>query len=243
MPTIYHRYGDIVEITTFEKEPSQIRLPYPRKRRIIYGARRSDNVRRTRQICVWRVSSALKVLGCPLLVTLTFAGDASDAAFANDSLRFFQVRLRAKFPDAQSVFVPELSPRGRIHFHGLLFSVPLSLGDTRQGRRIVSHGDERSTRTLAKLWGEGFVDATKTDGSPKLAYYISKYLTKGGAQVMFNAMRLLRISHGFPRDVFVRGKLAEHIAGRYANRKPLREWSGENKFVGEISKKTYYNPV
>ena len=57
---------------------------------------------------------------------------------ANDSLRVFQVRLRAEYPLAQSFFIPELSPRGRIHFHGLLFNVPLSLGDTRQGKRCIS---------------------------------------------------------------------------------------------------------
>ena len=180
MPIIYRKYGEIIEITEFEKEPPKIRVYRPRERRIVYGARRSDSIRRTRQICVRRLFAAIEEFGAPLLVTLTFQGDASDASYANDSLRRFQVRLRNKFLEAQSLFIPELSPRGRIHFHGLVFNVPLSLGDTRKGRRIISHGDERKTRILAKLWGEGFVDATKTDGSGKLAYYISKYITKGG---------------------------------------------------------------
>ena len=107
MPTNYRKYGKIVEITKFEKEPPKIRVYGPRKRRVVYGARRFDNIRRTKQICVRRLSSALEELGCPVLVTLTFDGDASDASFANDSLRFFQVRLRAEFPSAQSFFVPE----------------------------------------------------------------------------------------------------------------------------------------
>ncbi|MBY0294143.1 hypothetical protein K2Q08_02315 [Patescibacteria group bacterium] len=192
---------------------------------------------------MWRVSSALEELGCPLLVTLTFNGDASDASYANDSLRTFQVRLRNKFPDAQSLFVPELSPRGRIHFHGLIFNVPLSLGDTRVNRRRIPDGDERKDRTLAKLWGEGFVDAVKTDGSGRLVYYISKYITKGAGQVMFNAMRLLRISHGFPKETVIRGKFAKYLAYRYSAKQPIREWEMENQFLGKITRKIYEGPL
>jgi hypothetical protein len=52
------------------------------------------------------------------------------------------------------------------------------------------------------FWGEGFVDARKSDGSPASAHYLTKYILKdsGKQGVMFNAMRLLRISHGFPRS-------------------------------------------
>lgn len=240
MPVIYKKYGPIVEITEIEKEPSKkVRVHRPRKRGAVYGARRPDNIRRTKQICVRRVFSAIEEYGCPLMVTLTFAGDASDASYANDSLRTFQVRLRAKYSDAHSLFVPELSPRGRIHFHGLLFNVPLCLGDTRQGGRVVSHGEERESRTLAGLWGEGYVDALKTDGSGKLAHYISKYITKEAGQTIFNAMRILRISHGFPKEFVIRGKFAEELAQRYATQNPITEWTRDNIFLGKITKKIY----
>ncbi len=239
MATIYKKYGKIIEITEIEKLPTKVRVYSSRKRDPIFKARRSDNIRRTRQICVRRVFAALEEFGSPLLVTLTFSGDASDASYANDSLRRFQVRLRTNYPEAQSIFIPELSPRGRIHFHGLIFNVPLSLGDTRQGRRIISHGEERSKRILADIWREGYVDATKTDGSGKLAYYISKYITKGGDQVMFNAMRILRISRGFPKEIIIRGEFAEVLAKRYAKQKPIKEWSSPHIFLGKISRKVY----
>ncbi|TSC60210.1 MAG: Uncharacterized protein LiPW15_88 [Parcubacteria group bacterium LiPW_15] len=239
MPTIFRNNGKLTEITWFEKEPPKIHLYSPRKRHVLFGARRPDNARRTRQICVRRVFAGLAEFGTPLLVTLTFKGDASDASYANDSLRVFQVRLRSKYPKAESLFVPELSPRGRIHFHGLIFNVPLSLGDTRQGGRTVSIGDERKTRILAGIWGEGYVDATKTDGSGKLAYYISKYVTKSKNQVMFNAMRLLRISRGFPADLIIRNKFADYLAERYSVKKPAREFSREHQFLGQVTKKTY----
>jgi len=240
MPVVYKKYGEIVEITEFEKEVSgKVRVHHSQKRDDIHRPRRSDNIRRTKQICLRRVHAALEDYGSPLLATFTFAGDASDASYANDSLRDFQVRLRTKFLGAQSLFIPELSRRGRIHFHGLLFNVPLHLGDTRAGRRRLQDGTERQTRTLAKLWGEGFVDVLKTDGSPALAGYISKYITKGAGEVMFNAMRLLRTSHGFPKEIVVRGEFAELLRDRYAEQEPFKEWSGDNMFLGKMTRKTY----
>jgi hypothetical protein len=239
---VFRKYGSTIEITEIEKEPSKVRVSHPRKRRTVYGARRSDNIRRAQKICLRRVSAAIEDFGSPLLVTLTFTGDASDAAYANDTLRRFQVRLRSKYPHAESVFAPELSPHGRIHIHGLLFNVPLSLGDTRDGRRIISHGDERKERILAKLWGEGYVDATKTDGSIGLAYYLAKYITKEGDQVIFNAMHLIRISRGIPHEIAIRGWLAEELARRYAERKPTYEWEDERPFLGKIKKKWYQQP-
>jgi hypothetical protein len=185
------------------------------------------------------VSAAIEDFGRPLLVTLTFSGDSSDASYANDTLRRFQVRLRNRFADAESIFIPELSPKGRIHFHGLLFNVPMHLGDTRKDRRIVACGTERETRTLAKLWGEGYVDAKQTDGSFRLAFYISKYITKGAGEVIFNAMRLLRISRGIPHEIVVRGWLAEELERRYAETKPIKQWESESAFHGKISKKLY----
>jgi hypothetical protein len=170
------------------------------------------------------------------------AGDhpGEDAGHASRSLRSFQVRLQREFSEAQSLFVPELSPRGRIHFHGLIFNVPLCLGDTRQGRLVVSHGDERKTRILARLWREGYVDARKTDGSRKLAYYICKYITKGAGETLFNAMHLQRISQGFPREIIIRGKLAEELQHRYdAGQMPVSEWKGKNLFLGEMHRKIY----
>jgi len=241
MTVIYTKYGTFIEITRCEKTPNspKVRVHRSKNRNRPVGPRRPDNIRRTQKICVRRVSSALEEFGCPLLVTLTFKGDSSDASLANDSLRRFQVRLRDKFPLAESIFIPELSPRGRIHFHGLLFNVPLHLGDTRKGRRIISYGTERETRELAGLWGHGYVDATQTDGSPRLAFYISKYITKGAGQVIFNAMRLLRCSRGIPKEIVIRGALAEKLEEQYAKTKPIKEWEGVRPFVGKVTKKTY----
>lgn len=239
MPIIILKYGKTVQITQIEKEPSKVRVFASKERGGVFKARRPDNIRRTRQICVRRVSSAIEEYGCPLLLTLTFRGDAGDASFANDSIRRFQVRLRSKYPECQSIFVPELSPHGRIHFHGLLFGLPLYWGDSRKGGRVIRYGQERKTRYLASLWGEGFVDATTTDGSPRLAVYLSKYVTKACREPIFNAMRMLRISRGFPKEIRIDGQLGQWLADIYFQRTPDHEWEGDSFFLGKITKKWY----
>jgi len=249
------QYGDIVEITEIEKDKSathrisyrkgskiKIRLPNSKVCKDVpfFEYRRLDSIKRTKQIFMRRMLSALKKFGCPLLLDLTFQGDSSDASFANDSLRRFQVRLRTKFDNPQSIFVPELSPRGRIHFHGLLFNVPLSLGDTRVHKRTIVVGEERNTRILAGLWGKGFVDAQQTDGSSGLAYYITGYITKSGGETLFNCMRLLRTSHGFPKETIYRGVVAKKIYRHYDKTKtPFWKFEWDDQFQGKMKKKRY----
>lgn len=243
MYVIYKRFGDYTEITRYQRQPHppKVRIRRTRDRNSIIGPRRPDNIKRTKQICLRRVSAALAAFGCPLLVTLTLDGDASDASFANDSLRRFQVRLRDKYPLAESLFVPELSPKGRVHFHGLLFNVPMHLGDTRKGRRTIQRGTERQTRELAQLWMVGYVDVVKTNGSNRLAFYISKYITKAGGELMFNAMRMLRCTRGIPKETIIRGELAKVLEAEYSVKKPVTEWQDKSPFVGETTKKLYYD--
>lgn len=236
------KYGPFVEVTRTQTlpHPPQVRIHRRKNKHRPIGPRRPDNIKRTKRICLRRVSAALEAFGCPLLCTLTFAGDASDAAFANRSLSQFQVRLRTKFPLAETIFIPELSPRFRIHFHGFLFNVPLHYGDIRKGRRTIQKGTERSTRELADLWRHGYVDAVQTNGSPRLANYISKYVTKGGQQLIFNAMRMVRCSKGIPKETIWRGEEAEELALKYeTGNTPIYTWKGDNQFVGGITKKTY----
>jgi len=239
MPVIILKYGKTVQITEIEKEPLKVRVFNTKERDGIFKARRPDNIRRTRQICMRRLSAAIEEMGSPLLLTLTFRGNAGDAAYANDSIRRFQMRLRSKYPECQSLFVPELSPHGRIHFHGLLFGLPMHWGDTRKGRRLVRVGDERKTRRLAALWAEGFVDATATDGSPRLATYLTKYLTKACQEPIFNAMRMLRMSRGFPREIRIDGVVAEWLNERFFKGVPQHEWSDDTFYLGKIRKRWF----
>jgi len=245
MPTTVKFYGNTTEITQYEKTPAPKRfyVHSARKNASTYQPRRPDNLRRARQQCMRRVSTALIELGKPLFCTLTFAGSASDVYAGSQALVRFQRRLRIKYPLAQSVFIPEISPRGRLHFHGLLFGVPLSLGAIKKGKRTVSVGGERESRELAKLWQEGFVDVLQTDGSLRLAGYVSKYLTKNGGHPLLCGIRLLRVSHGFPREIVVKEEsgFVERLVAPYRDRLPFSEWEAYSLFLGKITKKKYVN--
>lgn len=52
---------------------------------------------------------------------------------------------------------------------------------------------------------------------------------------------MLRISHGFPKERTIRDVFAAEMVKEYAGRKPDKVWEGENRFLGKISKKTYYS--
>jgi len=82
----------------------------------------------------------------------------------------FTVRMRKKYgTHVRYIAVPEFGTRNtkRLHFHALLWNIPLEL--------IKS---ERKTRYFAKLWKHGFIDLVETDNNPKLITYLSKYLSK-----------------------------------------------------------------
>ena len=243
---IARKSGALVEVTTLEKRPKKRQTTVRRSGAggDVLMPRRPDNIRRSAQRCMRLVLSALPVLGCPLLVTFTFEGDASDSQYAGDALSDFQKRLRVEYPHSHCLFVPELSPKGRIHFHGLLFGLPQSLGDITKGTRTIQTGTERTDRTIAKFWREGFVDLRQTDGSIRLAYYIAKYFNKGAGEILFVGMRIPRVSHGFPKPQVYRDRAAKFIKIKMAKRKADREWVSEgnsklNEFFGTVTKKSY----
>lgn len=241
MQYLLRKYGKTLEVTTYEKKinPKKICLRF-KKRSDVVGQRRIDSVRRTRKIFVRRVLSAIEENGSPLLLTLTFKGSASDAYFANEALSAFQRRLRIECPEASSVFVPELSPRGRIHFHGLLFGVSSDWGDSYKGRQLLSVGRERLERRFAGYWKQGFVDVRQTDGSPKLAFYLVKYVLGAGNEVLFNAMRLLRFSKNFSHEITIRDSfICKRIIDGLGSRRLVSEWFVDSVFLGRITKSLY----
>jgi len=235
-------YGNITEITTIEKRPRGARISRSREKHALYRPRRPDSLSRSKSILVRRVLSALKEFGAPLLATFTFKGTAADVAFATHSLSQFQRKMRLRYPDSHSVFVPEFSPSGRLHFHGLLFGLPMHWGNISKRGRIVHHGTEFYDRTLAKLWGQGFVDLQQTNGADRLASYVGKYVTKDGGHVMFAPVRIVRVSHGFPKEIKYSiddEYLEKKILATFSKKVPLHHWESVTPFLGKITKTKY----
>lgn len=235
MPVIYRKYGKIAQIVSYEKTPTAVRVSVTaRVRSDVIRPRRVDSLRRTKTICLRRMLSAFEEFGSPLLVTLTFAGIATDVAFSARAIGRFQMRVRRLYPKAACLFIPELSPAGRIHWHGLIFNVPLSFGDRWGGGRVLSYGTERTSRFFAGLWGYGFVDIRATDGNIRLAYYLTKYITKSFGETLFNGIRLIRLTNGFPREIVIKGSFAEVLKSRFDKKAPFQEYFSDNPFLGAM---------
>jgi len=184
--------GNILHAYSYERDPSPKRkkterYPYPR----ISPKRRSSSIERASRSFRELVASNLQGHP-PALLTLTYEGLISIDVGYPDFTAFF-VRMRFVFgKDLRFLAVPEFQKRGSVHFHCLVFGLPDLLitkgywGRLRR-KKVWVHsclpddplcGCERKTRQIAKIWGHGFVDIIPTDGSPKLAGYLSKYMTK-----------------------------------------------------------------
>jgi len=244
MPTKFIQYGNEIQFITWEKDrkgerkkassrvpPSLFGLP-------VYGLRRPDSLRRSKTILVRRVLCAIEEFGSPILLTLTYNDTKSEGAHnsrvSSEALRAFSSSLRGLYPGCCAVFVPEVSPNNRIHYHGLLFGVPETIGDKVVGRNVISLGTERASRGLAKAWGIGFVDAKRTDGNPRLAYYLGKYLTKCGSDPLLGRSRLVRYIGSFPKPYTSTGAFAEELRRRYIGETTIYKVKSNTPFMGHL---------
>lgn len=177
-------YGKIIEIFRYEKNPNQ----YKRKKRnskIINAKslmvsnvqntetqptqiKRKDSIRRA-QVGFYRlVLSNLQQSEAPLLATFTYWDNFQDLQASRNHWHTFNRRAQKSFGQQyRSIAITEYQKRGAIHYHALLWGITDTI-----------FREERYTRMVAGLWSHGFVDLKKTDGSPKLAGYLTKYFTK-----------------------------------------------------------------
>lgn len=180
--------GDFLEVYDYENSPIT-----GRARKVVKRVKRSrilrpDNVRRRAKAFIRLVRSNLVGVEKPSLLTLTMfeivgVGDSYKA------LTVFTQRLRFDFgPSFRFISVLEFQKRGAIHFHLICWGIPDNF--------IFN---ERNNRYFQRLWQRGFVDCLQTDGSPKLASYLSKYLSKslsderlGGSKAFSCSRNVLR---------------------------------------------------
>jgi len=61
--------------------------------------------------------------------------------------------------------------------------------------------NERSNRKIQHLWSYGFVDCLQTDGSPKLAGYMAKYMSKAMSDTRLLGKQAFKCSRNVLRPV------------------------------------------
>jgi len=162
--------GHELELYQYDKSPAP-RAPSRKKSKVspftgTLRIRRWDNANKTRK-AFRRLVFANVVQGRPpALLTLTMLHVAPLSDSYPKIKEFFR-RLRVKGIVERYIAVPEFQKRGAVHFHVLVW-----------GKITEYVSKERHTRTLQNIWGYGYVDIIQTDGSPKLASYLSKYMSK-----------------------------------------------------------------
>lgn len=230
------RAGDLVEEYTYQYEPDYKALKKPRERiKRYYTHKRTEaNIKASRKSFHRLVRSNLGFGRVPILITLTYAENVEDIDISNKELNLFGKRLRRAFGnDISWISVPEFQKRGAVHYHMLLFGV--SFDYVKQ---------ERSTRYIASLWGKGFVDVISTDGSPKLATYLAKYMSKALQDIRLIGKRGYSASHNVMRPVSLNTPFQIAFArdnweiGGVDN-PPTKERKYDTKWLGRCDYKQY----
>lgn len=164
------RSGTLLERWEYQIAPDFERLSEPKekKKRSRAIERRDDNIKACRQAFFRLVRANLFEERPPILLTLTYRENKTDIAEAYEDFTRFGKRMRTAYGSGIAwVAVPEFQKRGAVHFHVLVFNIDNGIVEA-----------ERRTRAIANIWGNGFVDAIKTDGNAKLSTYLAKYMQK-----------------------------------------------------------------
>lgn len=192
------RSGDLVEVYRYGKN-----LPIHRgrrgtinrdKRNRLPKQRREDSFRRAKVSFRRIVRANLGGNERPTLLTLTMYQKLSYPA----SVRIFTdfvTRLRKREGAGfRYIAVPEFQKRGAVHWHVLIFGLDDDFAKA-----------ERESRYISRLWLHGFVDCVLTDGSPKLAGYLAKYMSKAMRDIRLGSKKAYYASRNIMRPMSVSG--------------------------------------
>jgi len=185
------RFGNLVEIARFEKPliTGGNRFNFKRRKRSQTTLKQLQNLNRVKAGVRRKIAICTQLMGQPAFVSFTYkwkSGPQLDMQKAIYDWRIFTRRMKRAFPAVAFLRVPERQKSGSVHFHAAMFGLPAELPciKTKRGR-FWKHSCpdtrkcERKTRTLAKIWGHGFVDAQVVRSPEAIGSYISSYLTKG----------------------------------------------------------------
>jgi len=157
--------------------------------------RRRDNAQRVLLAFRRIILSNLTGSEGPILLTLTFREEIYELKDGYRAFSLFIQSLRYKYGKAfKYACVPEFQRRGVVHFHALFWGLPTEL-----------FYSERRTRTVAELWGHGFIDMIMTDGRENLAYYLAKYMLKAHLDIRLRNQKAYVCSRNIARPVVYSG--------------------------------------
>lgn len=255
--------GSQVEVYEFALTPSNKGYVKPRvkkseedrrrlKRLRANLPRRASSIRRARDAFRRIVLANISGESHPVLATFTMY-EVVPLKVAWKRFEEFSARLRRKYGRRYRIIVvPEFQKRGAVHFHSLVWDLAPEIGCVGQfvgygsKRRFIEKCSperkcERSTRNLQRAWLWGFCDCIETDGSVKLAGYLSKYMSKAMSDPRLRGARSYSASRNVLRPMSVSGSsigaYLEEIVG--VDNLPLHTREFDTKYLGRSSYKRY----
>lgn len=240
--------GDLIEKYEYERNPP-VHLPRDNKRGRVapFGydqlteeeradrlhKRRVSSVNRCRQ-SFFRLVRANLSKTPPIMLAFTML-DILDLRISYACFHAFGQRLRRAFgKDIAWIAVPEFQERGAVHFHVLMWNLPYEIAKTET---------EGSTRRIQNLWRAGYVDCIQTDGSPKLATYLAKYMSKAMSDSRLLGKKSYSASRNVLRPVSLNTPttidLACEVWGIDGSTQPIYEREYYTKWMGKCRHRNY----
>lgn len=253
--------GSLIEYWEYEKElPIRRKSPHFKrgfskggvKRDRSTAQRTPDNIRRARAAFRRLVRANLFGTEKPFLLTLTMLEVVPYEASSRLFHRFIARLRREEGQYFRYIAVPEFQKRGALHYHLLLWGLPAHYACTgyfaKRGKKKYfietcdeSRACESSTRYLARLWLRGFCDCIETDGHPKLASYLAKYLSKhlsdvrlGGKKAYFCSRNTVR-----PLSLSSRAEMFDDYKKLIPVDNPLRQFEFDTQWLGRAHYKSF----
>jgi hypothetical protein len=176
------RYGDTIEIYNYEKNIDNTRrkgvsnktrarskkIREHAKSRGTYQKSKASILRSTHnffRLCHHNNINARTIH----FVTITFAYDLAYKTATRNVSEWFR-RIKENYPEISLSYisVPELTKKGRYHFHLLVYDLPPETAER-----------ERETRNFQRLFQRGYIDISLASYTSKgLAGYMAKYMAK-----------------------------------------------------------------
>jgi len=176
------QYGDITEIWEYEKDINHHRKKYvsplskKRAKAIREAKQKAGQHERSQRSIVRSKRNFYRLchhnnLNAKTIhfLTLTFSYDLTFKE-ANRHVRRFMEAVKKRFPEIplSYISVPELTKKGRYHYHLLVYNLPPETPSI-----------ERKTRNFQRLFERGYVDISFAEyTSSGIAGYMAKYMAK-----------------------------------------------------------------
>lgn len=227
-----YQYGDYIETYEYERPVLQRpKKPSTRpKRRLRSITRRRDNVHRLRKSFIRLVLANLRGDQHPTFVTLTMLEDLGISRSYNVFAVFIRRCRRTLGKDFKYIAVPEFQKRGAVHFHVLIWGLDHLFEN------------ERNNRYFQRLWQRGFVDSLPTDGSPRLAGYLAKYMSKALQDDRLHYQKAYVCSRNVLREVSFKTSIVPSFSREMGieDIHLIEQGSYDTKWVGRVNYKKYY---